>query len=208
MKANRWSVVRVFPGWVVALAIGGSAFGQGAAEDDYFLPPDYQQAAPAPEPVKVSPLDKLELRSVSILGETQLFSIFDTNVSKGVWIELNETVQGITVSDYNKGDGSVLVKSGGFTRRLKLKEAKIIALAAPSVTAPATAPVVTAAAGMPNMTTGTAGPVNGEGGPTAPAINNLSDDEVRARMQRVAEEIRRRRAMRREMAEQATQSQQ
>ena len=52
-----------------------------------------------------------------------------------------------------------------------------------------------------NMTTGTA--TLNAGSTNAAPINNLSDDEVRARMQRVAEEIRRRRAMRREMAEDA-----
>ena len=204
MKAICWRLFGGFPGWVVALAAVASASGQDLQEDSPFLPADYQQAPAAPPPPpQASPLDKLELRSVSVLGGVHHFSLFDTSSSKGFWIKLNETVQGVSVSDYNKPEGSVLVRSGGFSKRLKLKEAKIIALNVPPPSAQPVVgggPAVTAAAGAPNMTTGTA--VN-TGAPPA-AINNLSDDEVRARMQKVAEEIRRRRAMRRDMAEQAS----
>lgn len=201
MKTRAWRVCGCLPGVLAVWATVAAA--QDLHTDSPFLPEDYQQGPAAPpEPPKASPLDKLELRSVSVMGGVQHFSLYDTAASKGFWIKLNETVQGVAVSDYNKPDGSVLVRSGGFTRRLKLKEAKIIALAVPPPSAPPAAgqaPATTAAAGAPNMTTGTATLQGGSG----PAINNLSDDEVRARMQKVAEEIRRRRAMRREMAEQA-----
>ncbi len=198
--------MRVISRWVLGCLFGsllaGTAVSQGLKEDSPFLPADYQQEAKAPEPVRANPLEKLELRSITNLGKVQSFSVYNTSVSKGFWIKLNETVEGISVSDYNKGDESVLVRSGGFTRRLKLKEAKIVALAVQApVARPSVAPGTSAAAGTPNMTIGTANPQ--PNGRNAPAINNLSDDEVRARMQRVAEEIRRRRAMRRQMAEDA-----
>lgn len=190
-----------------ALTVTLVAQDQAPKEANPFLPENYrQQNQPeaAPEPVRANPLDKLELRSITSLGKMKSFSIYDTSVSKGFWVKLDETVEGVSVSDYNKSDESVLVRSGGFSKRLKLKEAKIVALAvqAPAAQA-AKAPAAGAAAATPNMnmTTGTA--TLKAGNTTAAPINNLSDDEVRARMQRVAEEIRRRRAMRRQMAEDA-----
>lgn len=196
---------RLLVGCLFGAALAGSAGAQGEdlKEGNPFLPENYQQqnqAEAAPEPVRANPLDKLELRGITSLGKVQSFSVFDTKVSKGFWVKLNETVEGVSVSDYNKSDESVLVRSGGFSKRLKLKEAKILALAvqAPSPTQASAANANGKA--MPNMTTGTA---NVKQGATAAPINNLSDDEVRARMQRVAEEIRRRRAQRRQMAEDA-----
>jgi hypothetical protein len=187
-----------------ALAGASGARAQDLKDGNPFLPENYQQdeTAAEPEPVRTNPLDKLELRSITSLGKIKSFSIYDTSISKGFWVNLDETVQGVSVSDYNKSDESVLVRSGGFSKRLKLKEAKIVALAVqPPTPAPAQAAAATAinSGQAPNMTTGTATLNQGKAAP----INNLSDDEVRARMQRVAEEIRRRRAQRRQMAEEA-----
>lgn len=204
--------MRVNARFLVGCLLGAALTGSLAAQEqdvkggNPFLPENYRQqdqAEAAPEPVRANPLDKLELRGITNLGKVQSFSIYDTAISKGFWVKLNETVQGVSVSDFDKSDESVLVRSGGFSKRLKLKEAKIVALevqapAAQAARAPAGAAAAGATPGM-NMTTGTA-TMNGA---KTPPINNLSDDEVRARMQRVAEEIRRRRAMRREMAEEA-----
>ena len=137
-----------------------------------------------------------------VLGGVHTFSLFDTTSKKGFWISLGESVESVSVSDYDGSDESVLVRGGGFARRLKLKEAKIVAL---KVTAPKPRPApgvatnLTPSRGSQIANSGSAA----SGTANQAAINNLSDEEVRARMQKVAEEIRRRRAMRRMMADKA-----
>lgn len=186
------------------MIFGLSTFGQDAPEKSPFLPEDYTPKNKPTGPPKPSPVARYELRSIMVLGGVHTFSLFDTTNSKGFWIDLNETVEGVTISDYQKSDESesVLVRSGGYERRLKLKEAQIVAL---KVTPPRPQTSSTALArrkppsGPPNTIPGP--PPSGT--PSRAAINNLSDQEVRARMQKVAEEIRRRRAMRRTMADEA-----
>jgi len=199
MKAMTGRGVGFLLGAVVAL--GSSLAARAAEGKSPFLPDGYKATDKPPEPPKPSPVDRYELRSIMVLNGVQVFSLLDTSNSKGFWIGLNETVEGVAVSDFHAGDESVLVRSGGKSRRLKLKEAKIVALKVappkPPVVAPNRAPV---------PKTGTA-PGSPAVRPSGGTINNLSDEEVRARMQRVAEEIRRRRAMRRTMAEKAAKSQ-
>ncbi len=137
-----------------------------------------------------------------VLGGVHTFSLFDTTTSKGFWINLDETVEGVSISDYKKSDESVLVRSGGYERRLKLKEAQIVALRV-------TPPKPKTSTNLKTRRKPPSGPPTfipdapPSGVPDRGPINNLSDEEVRARMQKVAEEIRRRRAMRRTMADEA-----
>ena len=185
-----------------------SSFGQEEPENP-FEPPGYKSRSKPVEPPKPSPVAQYELRSIMVLNGVHTFSLYDTKTKKGFWIDLNETVEGVAISDYDKSDESVNVRSGGYSRRLKLKEAQIVAL---KVTPP---PRTQSSSGSrslprnvpsspPNMVPGPPPSTPPSEVPSRAAINNLSDQEVRARMQRVAEEIRRRRAMRRTMAEGAT----
>jgi hypothetical protein len=206
MKAKTWRHVGLLLGAV--LASGLSAFGQDAPENP-FLPDGYKAAAKPTEPPKPSPVAQFELRSIMVLNGVHTFSLYDTKTKKGFWIDLDETVEGVSISDYNKSDESVNVRSGGYSRRLKLKEAQIVALKVtpppPRKTrAPSGSPDLSKVPPKPpNMIPGPPPSSPPSGVPSRAAINNLSDEEVRARMQRVAEEIRRRRAMRRTMADKA-----
>ena len=85
-----------------------------------------------------------------------------------------------------------MVRQNGLTRNLSLKDADIIALAETPQRAPQRA------AKRATPTKATANPVRQ---PANPNIEAASDEEVRERMQRVAEEIRRRRALRRDIIE-------
>ena len=207
MKAVTWRWVGFLFG---ALLIPGlSTFGQDAPEKEPinpFLPEDYKapnkKATGPPEP---SPVARFELRSIMVLGGVHTFSLFDTTSKKGFWIDLDETVEGVSISNYNKIDESVLVRSGGMERTLKLKEAQIVAL---RVTPPKPQASTASSAGPKRRQVPSGPPTTIPGPPPSGIpdrgpINNLSDAEVRARMQKVAEEIRRRRAMRRTMADEA-----
>lgn len=187
------------------LVSGLSTFGQDEPEKSPFLPDGYQAKNTRPTgPPEPSPVARYELRSIMVLGGVHTFSLFDTKTSKGFWINLDETFEGVSVSDYKKSDESVLIRSGGQSRRLKLKEAQIVAL---KVTPPK--PQTSTRASPQTRRKAPTGPPSTipgpppSGVPSRAAIDNLSDEEVRSRMQKVAEEIRRRRAMRRTMAEEA-----
>jgi len=207
MKAMTWRCIGFLFGAMAASGL--STFGQETPEKSPFLPDGFQSKTKPAEPPKPSPVAQYELRSIMVLNGVHTFSLYDTKTKKGFWIDLNETVEGVAISDYDKSDESVNVRSGGYSRRLKLKEAQIVAL---KVTPP---PRTQSSSGSrslprnvpsspPNMVPGPPPSSPPSQVPSLAAINNLSDQGVRARMQRVAEEIRRRRAMRRTMAEGAT----
>lgn len=158
-----------------------------AQDDNPFARPGATAAAPA---AAAGPLDTLELRGVTVLGERTIVTLFDTATSRSTVVALGSTVNGLTVSDYQRGDDSVRVESGGRERRVQIKKAQIVTMATPP---PAAVPPPGVPQGM-----GPQGP--GAGPPAA-----VDDQEVRARMERVAQEIRRRREMRRQIMERAQQ---
>lgn len=156
-----------------------------AEEVNPFLPPGLPAvAAPSEAP---NPLDRYEFRGVMTIGGDTFVTLVDTASSRSVTIPLGGTVENIKASDFRADDGSVQIASGGQTKRAKLRESKIVAMAAPPPPPPPPMP----------------GVVNGQmpGGPPGVASAPISDEEARNRMQRVAEEIRRRREMRRQMLE-------
>jgi len=173
---------------VLALATAGSVAGQ---EDNPFARPVPAGAAPAPA---ASPLDTLELRGVMTLGDTTIITLFDTASSKSTVVQLGGTANGLTVSDFQSSDDSVLVQSAGRERRVKIRKAQIITMVAPP-------PVPVPQPGTPQV-------AGGQPPPTPSPAGAVGDEEVRQRMQRVAEEIRRRREMRREIMERSAQQQQ
>lgn len=209
MKAVTWRWVGFLIGAMVASGL--SSFSQEEPVNP-FLPEGYRSPKKPVEPPKPSPVAQFELRSIMVLNGVHTFSLYDTKTKKGFWIDLNETVEGVSISDYSKSDESVNVRSGGYSRRLKLKEAQIVALKVtpppPRKTrVPSGSPDLSKVPpNPPNMVPGPPPSKPPSGVPSRAAINNLSDEEVRARMQRVAEEIRRRRAMRRSMADGAAKS--
>lgn len=187
-RANQLSPARAFIAILLAVASGHALAAQGAQSP--FLPPGYgSKAAPPPA---ASPLDSYEFRGVLTLDDKTFITLFDKGSSRSFTAVVGETVNNVTVAEYRlKGDDDVVVlESGGVRRDLTLAKAKIIALAVPPPTA-----VPLPQAGQPPLP----GTVTTPG---QPAVNpGMSDEEVRQRMQKVAEEIRRRRAVRREMLE-------
>jgi hypothetical protein len=167
--------------FAIALACAASgALAQGGARSPFSPPGAVEGPAPSG-----GPLDTLELRGILAYADRTVITLYDTALLKSFTVTLNETVNGVHVTDYQPDPGSVLVESGGKSKRITLPKPTIVALTVQPPRPP------------------------GPGGPSPPNVaavqpvpgapmTNMSDDEVRQRMQRVAEEIRRRRAMRRE----------
>jgi hypothetical protein len=156
------------------------------AQESPFIPDGFG-AAPAPV-APPSSLDRFEFRGVVTIGTETFVTLVDTSTSRAINLAVGETLDGLRVSDFRSDDGSVQLESGGQTKRVKLPEAKIVAMAAPPP--PPMAPQNGPLAQNPP-----------QGPPPAVAGAPISDEEARMRMQRVAEEIRRRREMRRQMLE-------
>lgn len=147
-----------------------------------------------------SPLDALELRGVMSIGDVTRVTLFDTTNSKSYTVELNETTNNWRVSGYNTTDDTVVVESGGASRKITLRKPKILAATAAP---PAPIPVpgqpppfvpIVQPPGQPPI----AMPAN-----AGTPVPQISDEDTRKRMETVAAEIQRRRQMRREQIERA-----
>ena len=120
---------------------------------------------------------QLEFRGVIVdKGET-FFSLFEPSTRQSQWVGLNESGAAYTVQGYDSATQTVKVLYRNQTLSLTLKRAQVIVQAAP---APTTFPVTTPPT---------------PGAPTPAVAASASPDEA-ARLAQVAEEIRRRRALR------------
>lgn len=118
----------------------------------------------------------LEFRGMIVDNGETFFSFFETANRQSQWVKLNEAGAPFTVQNYDADNQSVKVLYRGQPLTLTLKRAQIIVQAPPPMTMPAP----------------------GGGGPSPTAVVNPSapsPDEA-ARLAQVAEEIRRRRALR------------
>lgn len=184
--------------WAAALLGLPAAYVTGQDATNPFLPPGFGAAAAPPPPA--SPLDNLEFRAVISFGGKTTVTLRDTskNPQREFTVDVGDTVNNIRVVNYavEGEEDRITLESSGKTRQVRLVQPKIVAMAAPPPSAVPLPPGTPPGAGGPG---GPAPIVPGQpGGPPA-AITQMSDEEVRQRMQRVAEEIRRRRAVRREM---------
>ncbi len=120
----------------------------------------------------------LEFRGVIVDNGEELFSFFETSNRQSQWVKLNEAGAPYAVQSYDRDNQSVKVLYRGQPLTLTLKRAQVIVQAPPPPMA------VPAPGGAP--------------GPSPTAVVNPSApsaDEA-ARLAQVAEEIRRRRALR------------
>lgn len=146
-----------------------------------FLPP---QAAAAAGPTAGAPI---EYRAYMSTSEGMLFRIYDPAKKAGTWVKLNERNSDLDVLVKQSDDShaTITVEHGGKTLTLAARESKVVSAgSAPAMPAP---PV--AAANVPAAVT------------QAVVLNPTPADEQR-RLEAVAAEVARRRALR----EQATQN--
>ncbi|OUW17275.1 MAG: hypothetical protein CBD18_04965 [Opitutales bacterium TMED158] len=188
MKARRIAAV------ISILSIVPMVWGQD--QKSPFVRPSQSAPVAAPQKVAATPLDGMEFNGVVEIGKTTWLSLYDPKTKKSYWLSKDEAAEdGITLERYDAGkqpgEESIVVRQGSMTRRLNLKNADIITLKeaprpAPQRAAQATAPARSA-------------PPRAQPRQQPQNIQAASDEEVRERMQRVAEEIRRRRALRKDI---------
>jgi hypothetical protein len=186
---------RVFLGLVLPAAVASAAVvdGNDLARNSPFLPEGYtppqeRRAAPPPPrptpPPGPQPLDQIEFRGMTRIGGETSFSLFDPNQKRSFWIGLGQSDGGFEVVEYKQREEAVVVKHDGKSRTIPLHQSKIAALA-PDAPPP------------PRPT---------ETGQQRERAVQPQDPEDR--MRNLAEEIRRRREIRRALVEEAEANQQ
>jgi hypothetical protein len=120
----------------------------------------------------------LEFRSVLVDQGEYFFSIYQPSTHSSLWVGVNEAGNPFTVQSYDEKTETVKVDFQGRSLSLSLKQAKILAFVQKMPTAPQTAQ-----------------PPPGSPPNAAPTS---SADEA-GRLARIAEEVRRRRAMRQQV---------
>ena len=131
----------------------------------------------------------LEFRGVLVDRGEQFFSLYEASSHSSLWVGMNEPGNPFKVQSYDGAKATVNVEYQGRTLTLPLKQAKIVALASnlPNGPNPNGPP------GTPNGPMVTGGP--GTGGPQS-MVASGSPAEDASRLAAIAEEIRRRRALR------------
>ena len=177
----------------MGLAVAGLANGLCAQEHQSpFARPTAKAPVEQPKTTPASPLDAMEFNGITEIGGVAWLSLYDPKTKKSYWLTKEQAAEdGISLDSYDPGsqpgEESIVVRQGNLTRRLTLKDADIITLKE------APKPAVQRASQ-------TAAPARAQAPQRRPQnqqnIQAASDEEVRERMQRVAEEIRRRRALR------------
>jgi len=178
----------LYPLFLMAL-FALSCHGQSEAPSSPFIKP--KPPAQNDKPVVASPLDSLEFNGVITLDGKTHVSLRDKKANVNYWLSESQAADdGLQVVriESDGGEDKIVVRRGAATKELQLKSFDIVTLVVPKQ------PVAKAT----STATNAAKPAAKNG-----AIKSASDDEVRDRMKRVAEEIRRRRAMRRSAAEQS-----
>jgi len=157
-------------------------------KDSPFLP---QASAGGPAAGQNGPL---ELRGVSMERGSYVFSLFDLSSKESYWVGLNEAGYPFTARSYDRTSDTLTVEQQGRTLMLTLATARTMASnpAAMNQPAPGT-PGAPTAPGLPGQSPGV-GP-NGQPQPVAGVSpTGITPDEAQ-RLQRIADEIRRRRAI-------------
>jgi|GEM_PF-1262209 len=164
-----WGGVCLLPGLILPLRAATDS-----AESSPFLPP-----AVAGAPAMATPGAPIELRGVMTTPEGLLFSIYDPTKKSAAWLGLNETGHNYVVRQHQLvgGNDQVTVDYMGSSLTLSLKAAKI-ALGQPTNFFPP------GGGSQPNPSL------------TQSVVLNPTPADQAARLQAVAEEVQRRRALR------------
>lgn len=132
----------------------------------------------------------LELRSIIMDRGTYYFSLYDLNSKESFWVGLNETGFPALVRSYDRDTETVTVEQQGRSMSLTLAAARTLA-ANPAMAAQPQPGAPVATAGAPSSGGPTVQPSNGP--QFGPVPSSVTPDEAQ-RLQRIADEIRRRRA--------------
>ena len=155
------------------VALGGLASATGASSTPSpFLPPEGGNEA---APTQDAPI---ELRGIMTVGDSVMFSIYDTATRTSSWTRLNQTGRDFVVRSYDQARDTVTVDHNGRSVTLALKTAKV---ASAPVAAPQ--PVVAQPGAVPQPVTG-------------PVVLNPTPADEQRRLEAIAAEVNRRRQLR------------
>lgn len=179
---------------LVFLSLGGLVHAQESEPRSPFAPPSAKK--PVAAPPKATPataLDSIEFRGIIEIGGTAWVSVYDPKTKKSYRLTKDELGEdGFSLVNYdtggNPGEETIVIRQNGLTKQLSLKDADIITLKETPRQSPQRA--------AENVQPTPAAPVRRPAPNGNQNMEAASDEEVRERMQRVAEEIRRRRALR------------
>ncbi len=135
----------------------------------------------AAAPIAASNDAALEFRGVLVERGELLFSLYDSSSRSSLWVGMNEPGNPYVVRSYDSNAASVAVQFQGRTLTLLLKQAKVVAMAQAAPQPPAVA---------------TQSPAN-----TPPNATPQASATEATRLAAVADEIRRRRALRQQAAQ-------
>lgn len=155
-----------------------------------FQPPPNNNAPAAAAP------ETLELRGIVMENGRASLNIYDTTTKKAEWVSVDEPGHAFVVRSFDSNSDTATIEVNRRTLSLSLKRATVqLATAAPI--APVPVPVGGAPA-VPGQPPGVAAPVNTVINPSTGASPDQS------RLQAIADEIRRRRALRAQSSNQGT----
>lgn len=169
----------VFAG--IALAVVSPAIAQIAAKSP-FMPP---QGAAAAGPTAGAPL---EYRGYIETGEGRLYRIYDPSKKASTWVKVNERNAdfGVTAKQYDDGQKTLTIDFQGKTLTLAERESKVVSSGAAAAAMPPPIPAV---------------PTNVPPAVTQAVVLNPTPADEQRRLDAVAAEVARRRALREQAAQ-------
>lgn len=132
---------------LVVTTLAATAAGRAALptlKESPFLPPASSNIAPAAANATH------QLSGVMATGKSMMINLTDTTTKRSVWIQVGDTVDGITAVSYDGSTESAVVKIGGESKTLSLHTAQIqasplLSMAGPVPAAPGATPQVAVA---------------------------------------------------------------
>lgn len=117
-------------------AVSFSAEESDLVENSPFLPEGWEpprerrpEPPPPPPPERgPQPLDQIEFRGMTKFGDETSFSLFDPSADRSYWIALGQADGGIQVVEFKENEEAVVVKHDGKTRTISLHEAEVAAM--------------------------------------------------------------------------------
>lgn len=178
-----------FPAYIfagIALAVVSPSGAQIAAKSP-FMPP---QSASTSGPTAGAPL---EYRGYLETGEGRLYRIYDPSKKASTWVKVNEANSdfGVTAKQYDEGQKTLTIEFQGKTLTLAERESKVVSSG-------------TAGAAMPPPVL-TPAPTNVSPAVTQAVVLNPTPADEQRRLDAVAAEVARRRALREQATQQLSQ---
>ena len=114
--------------------MGSISFAQEAVSP--FVPPSKARPTPAVTTTPATALDSIEFNGVIEIGGVVQISLYDPSTKKSYWLTEKEAGEdGFSLVNYDagkiRGADRVLIRQGGVSKTLTLKDADIISLKTP-----------------------------------------------------------------------------